>query len=157
MTRDDGTYRFERLPPGRFVVAIDLPAADRSLAAAAHASRLTGALAAGERRSVETIALPPEVPIARLEGIVRGADGAAAAHVRVFLRGGDEEGHVVGEPAVTDALGRFAIAVIEGVSYEVFAVREERGAVRRTEFSAPVAFTASAATPPVVVTLRRSF
>jgi hypothetical protein len=157
VTRDDGTYRFERLPAGPFVVAIDLPAADRPLATVALASRVTGTLAAGERRSVETITLPPEVPIARLEGVVRGADGAAAAHVRVFLRAGEDEGHVVGEPAVTDALGRFAIAVIEGVSYEVFAVREERGALRRTEFSAPVAFTAGAATPPVVVTLRRAF
>ena len=159
LTRDDGTYSLQKLSPGPFAIRAELPsehAEPREPTEAVQEPALTGILGAGHRLSVATLVLPPTHRIARLEGTVHDASGAPATNARVFLKGGEERARILGEPAVTDSLGRFVMTVVEGTHYDVFAERslaDRRGA----EFSDPVSITALPAMSPVRLTLRRRF
>ena len=84
------------------------------------------------------------------------AAGVPATNVRVFLKGGAGSAAILGEPAVTDTLGRFVMTVVEGIHYDVFAERQlfDR---RGSEFSDPVTFTALPVMSPVRLVLRRRF
>ena len=162
MTRDTGTFHLDKLPPGPFRVIVELPEGDSAAASSAEvdpeAIGASGLLGGGERLTLERIVIPAAVTIARLEGSVHSADGVAAPGARVFLKGGGGDGHILGEPAVTDSLGRFVLAVLEGGRYEVFAERRDtRAAPTRAEFSTPVVVEATAAMPPLRVTLRHGF
>lgn len=162
LTRDDGTYQIEKLPPGPFVLALELPVGDleHEQADAGETPALTrrGMLGGGERLTLGPLSLPSSVRIARLGGTVHTADGAPAPGARVFLKTGFEDGHILGEPAVADSLGRFLIAVLEGEQYQVFAERRvfETQAFR-SEFSVPVMLSATREMPPLRLTVRRRF
>ena len=160
LTRDDGSFRLERLPPGPFVVSVELLNDDagassvEDLGLASAATR--GVLRGGERLSLEPLRLPPTLSLVRLHGSVHTTDGAPAAGARVFLKDDLEGGHIVGEPAIADSLGRFVLAVLEGERYVVFAEgRVEHAAQANPAFSLPVVVNALAGMPPLRLTLRR--
>jgi Carboxypeptidase regulatory-like domain len=162
LTRDDGTYSLHRLTPGSFAVRVELPVEDREThgsddpAGAVQEPSLTAALAPGQRSSLPPLVLPPLCRLARLEGTVHDAAGVPATNVRVFLKGAAGSAAILGEPAVTDTLGRFVMTVVEGIHYDVFAERQlfdHRG----SEFSDPVTFTALPVMSPVRLVLRRRF
>jgi hypothetical protein len=150
-----------RLPPGSFTIRVEVPLQDAEThdgdqQDAVRDPSLTAVLGPGHRLSLATLVLPPTHRMARLEGTVHDAAGVPATNARVFLKGGEEGARILGEPAVTDSLGRFVMTVVEGTHYDVFAERpltDHRGA----EFSDPVTFTAQPVMSPVRLTLRRRF
>ena len=162
LTRDDGTYSFQKLPPGAFAVHVELPTADPDVCGGGAGSdrlqhqSLRTVLAAGERLSLPPIVLPSSYRLARLEGTVHEVTGAPAANARVFLKDAADRGRILGEPAVTDSLGRFVMAVIEGVDYHVFAERQPTDR-HGADFSDPLKFTALPAMSPLRLTLSRRF
>lgn len=162
LTRDDGTFRIERLPPGHFLVVLELPEDEPAdpLSEEAGSGEIGGhgTLAGGQHLVLERMVLPAGVPIARLEGSVHTADGWTAPGAKVFLKGAGEDGHLLGEPAVADSLGRFVLAVLEGQRYEVFAERRDsRKPPARAEFSTPVIVQAASVMSPLRLTMRRGF
>ena len=160
LTRDDGVFRIEKLPPGPFIVAIELPAGDvepeKSDAGDVPELRRPGVLGRGERLVLGPWPLPSSVRLTRLEGTVHTVDGAPAAGARVFLKAGTDAGRILGEPAVADSLGRFLIAVLEETDYQVFAEIQASQA-SRSEFSTPVPLSVTRTTPPLRLTIRRRF
>jgi hypothetical protein len=162
LTRDDGAFQIERLQPGPFRLVLELPegesAAPLSEEAGSGEVGSRGTLKGGQHLILDRILLPAGVPIARLEGSVHTADGWTAPGAKVFLKGEGEDGHILGEPAVADSLGRFVLAVLDGERYEVFAERRESHMPSsRAEFSTPVIVEATAEMPPLRLTLRRRF
>ena len=160
LTRDDGTYSLEGLPPGAFVIRTELPDGDRDDGdRAGHVNRaplIEATLGPGERRSLAPLVVPSTFHLARLEGTVHDLSGLPATNARVFLKGGEGGAPILGEPAVTDTLGRFVMTVVEGTHYDVFAERQLSDR-RGTEFSDPVTFMALPVMPPLRLTLRRRF
>ena len=158
LTRDDGTFEIDRLPPGGFVMAIELPAGDgveEPLAPAAIEKR--GTLGPGQRLTLDPLVLPSVTRIAKLAGTVHAPDGSPAPNARVFLKNPGEPGHILGAPATTDSLGRFVLAVLEGESYQVFAERQSAASPSSAEFSDPVTVKVSVEPPPLRLTVRRRF
>jgi carboxypeptidase family protein len=163
LTRDDGTYSFNRLPPGPFEIHVEPPSEDRETRGGDEPADmlqplpwLSSTLGAGRRLTLEPLVLPSSFRTVRIEGIVHDAEGAPASDARVFLKGATTRPRILGEPAVTDSLGRFVLTVIEGTSYGVFA--ERQAADRRgTEFSDQLTFTAALGMSPVRLALRRRF
>lgn len=162
LTRDDGAFQIDRLPPGPFLLRLELPenesAAPLPEEAGSGAIGSRGTLTGGQHLMLDRIALSTGVSIARLEGSVHTADGWTAPGAKVFLKGEGEDGHILGEPAVADSLGRFVLAVLDGARYEVFAERRESHMPpSRAEFSTPVIVEATSGMPPLRLTLRRRF
>jgi hypothetical protein len=81
-----------------------------------------------------------------------GGDGWSMADARVFLKGELGE-RLLGLPAVSDSLGRFVLAVVEGQRYQVFAERPSGD----SEFSEAVAVTAERGMTPLRLVVRRRF
>jgi hypothetical protein len=160
VTDDDGTYRMEQLPPGPFTLSVELAGHYRDTALEADpAGRLTvrGTLSAGQPLSLASLVVPSTVPIAHVVGSVHTTDGAPASGARVFLKSGDEDGHILGEAAVADMLGRFVLAALAGERYLIFAERPaSAGASHRPEFSPPLAVTVAPQMVPLRLTLRRA-
>jgi hypothetical protein len=156
LTRDDGSYEIGRLPPGPFAVHIELPmdgiAAETDVSSDPDLIVGRGNLGDGERRDMTTFPVPENVNVLRLEGTVVAADGWSMADARVFLKGESGE-RVLGVPAVSDALGRFVLAVVEGERYLVFAERPAGD----SEFSEPIAITAEPGMAPLRLVVRRRF
>jgi hypothetical protein len=147
LTHDDGTFRIDGVAPGAFAVVIEL---------AEEHEGIRGVLGGGERLPLQPIVLPPDLRVLRLEGSVHGPDGTPAAGARVFLKDAGDEGHIVGEAAVADDLGRFVLAVIEDGGYQVFAERQAPTS-SGPDFSDPVPVTPRAGMPPLRLTVRRRF
>jgi hypothetical protein len=160
LTRDDGSFSLQRLSPGPFVIRAEMPSDDPELLGVGgedvRVPARSAVLRPGERLSLQPLVVPRWLRLARLEGTVHDIGGGPAANARVFLKGGEGSAPILGEPAVTDSLGRFLMAVVEGTRYDVFAERQlsdRRGA----EFSDPVTFTAVPLMSPVRLSLRRRF
>jgi hypothetical protein len=115
-------------------------------------------LAGGEQLSLDPFVIAGAPGIVRIEGTVHGADAMAIAGARVFLKSAEDGGHILGAPAVTDSLGRFVLAAVEGERYQLFAETTIRqGNVRESLFSDPITFTAAAPMAPRRLTVRRRF
>lgn len=159
LTRADGAYEIDRVPPGVSTIAIELPAdndGEPSDRAAEDQSMATRAmLSGGQRLSLDPLVLPATLQIVRIEGTVQSPDGAPAAGARVFLKSAAEAGRIFGAPAVTDSLGRFAIAALGGEQYQVFAERDNAGG--HLTFSDPVPVHADQPVPLLRLTVRRRF
>ena len=152
LTRGDGTYEIDRVPPGPFVIGVELPGGD------GYAVASEGTLGGGERRELEPLVLPGDTRIAQLEGIVYRGDGAPAPGARVFIKGSGEGSHLIGAPAVADAGGRFAIALVDGERYCVFAEQAPTtGSSAAPEFSDAVEVSAARVLAPLRLTIRRRF
>ena len=148
LTRDDGSFEIARLPAGRFRIQAEPPVetTDETVAVA------TGVLGEGERRPLDTLALPAGMRLARLEGTVVGSDGWNMADARVFLKGESGE-RLLGVPAISDGLGRFVLTIVEGVQYHVFAERPSG----QSEFSDPMPVMGERKMRPLRLIVRRRF
>jgi hypothetical protein len=156
LTRDDGTFDIEHVSPGSFEIRIEVPVEtgdDETEPLSDEATLVArGNLAEGERQTIQTFTLPKTLHIVRLEGVVFGADGWSVADARVFLKGVLQQ-RLIGVPAITDALGRFVLAVPADEQYYVFA----EGASGESEFSEPVSITAEQRMAPLRLVVRRRF
>ena len=155
LTRDDGTYDLERLSPGPFEIRIAMPVeAGEPEESVNDETNLVarGTLGEGKRQVVQTFTLPTTFHIVRLEGVVVGPDGWSLPDARVFLKG-VSEARLIGVPAITDALGRFVLAVAADEQYYVFAER----ASGESEFSEPISITGEQRMAPLRLVVRRRF
>ncbi|HEY7500068.1 MAG TPA: carboxypeptidase regulatory-like domain-containing protein [Vicinamibacterales bacterium] len=161
ITDRDGRYEITRLPAGRFVVGVNTglqknaapvkvfhPGVDKI----ASATRV--ALGQGQRVTLDDLRIPSHITFVAVSGFVLDADGTAAEGARVYLRGVAEGDHIVAEPALVDFLGRFVIAALSGVEYEIFA---ERSRSPRTDSTEPLRLTVGEGMKPLRLVLRRRY
>jgi protocatechuate 3,4-dioxygenase beta subunit len=167
LTDGDGRYEIERIPPGRFIIAINT---ERNRNGALLQPRvfypgvtaLSGArgvsLKSGERVQLRDFMLPRDLTVIAVSGIVLDAAGLPAPNAQVYLKGEAGDDYILGEPAVTDPNGRFTLATIAGRNYRLFAERSRDEASRiRIDSSEQVPFTATASGPPFKLTLRARY
>lgn len=161
-TDRDGYYLFPKLPPGRFVIAVE----DRPPAPGGKRSRVflpatntAGAAARvivgeGERVQAPEFRLPASVNYVAVHGFVLDADGTPAEGARVYLKGAGEGDRIVGEPAVADFVGRFVLAALAGTEYSIFAERT-RGS--RVDSAVPIGVVPAEGEKPITLTLHRRY
>ena len=167
LTGLDGRFELVHVPPGRFIVGINTQR-DRGgglphprvfhpgVETVAAATRVP--LSEGERVQLRDFVLPRAVQYTAVTGIVLEADGWPAPGARVYLKGHADTDYIVGEPAVTDASGRFVLAAISGRPYRLFAERQRSGTPNaRLDSSEQVPFVGSVNLPPFRLTLRRRY
>jgi hypothetical protein len=167
MTNREGAYELTRVPPGRFVVGLNMqrdregglplprilhPGVER----VAEATRVT--LGGGDRVALRDFVVPAEVSYVQITGIVLAPDGALAPGALVYLKGPSSADYILTGPAVADDQGRFVVSVLSGREYRIFAERTERsGRTPRIESSDQVSLTGVADLPPITLSLRRRY
>jgi hypothetical protein len=168
VTDHDGHFELTRVPPGEYVVGINL-ARDRegrllqprvfypgreSVGAAARVK-----IAAGERKVLADFVLPPSLKHVLVTGVVLEPDGGPAAGARVFLKSADENGYVLGEPVISDSSGRFTASALAGREYAVFAERpiSDSGNGRVESSDAVKVSLADTSPAPLTLALRRRY
>ena len=114
-----GRFEFTRLPPGRYVVGINLERGPDRLRpwAPARSEPPVVVLDTGELRTLAPIMTRRLTPI-RVRGLVRHVDGGAAAGQRVTAHPATDLGQEsFGGSAVTDAQGVFEMELMHGHAY----------------------------------------
>ena len=166
LTDGDGRYEIVQVPEGRFVVGINTRQAPDGVAeprlfhpgvpSVARSTRVM--LRAGERVTLPDFVLPRDVTYVTVTGVVVDAGGTPAAYAKVYLKGLEDSGFILSEPAVTDASGRFMLAAISGRTYRLFAERARTDTgVTRVDSSDQLPLTAAGGAPPLKLTLRRRY
>ena len=131
VTNRDGAYELSRLPPGRYLIGINVGPHRRT---ATHrplqfvypgVEKLTSAkrvtLGPGASVALDDLRLPPHIKYVSFSGVVLDATGVPATRARVYLKGMGEDDEIAVEPATTDGWGRFVIAVQAAEKYRLFA------------------------------------
>jgi hypothetical protein len=165
LTGQDGRYELRQIPPGRYIVGINTQrAADApvpfprifhpGVEALDGATRV--ALTGGQQTEIGDLVLPRAIRHVAISGVVLDPDGTPARDARVFLKGSAETDYILGEPAVTDASGRFMLTAFDGFQYRLFAERIDAG-TRRIESSEQSPVTAAPGLPPFKLTLRAHY
>jgi hypothetical protein len=153
VTTRDGFYEMNDIPPGRFLVGVNVRGGLDGEGAALYPEKVEVPL--GRRVALGALAVPASLAIVQLSGVVLDAAGAPAEGARVFLRGPSERDYVVGEPVVADFVGRFTIAAVAG-DYVLFAERVRAGdAHGRLDVSETLHISRSDYGRAVKLTLRR--
>lgn len=164
-TAADGTFTISELPPGPYAVGFNMRRVSgyglypRVLYSSNNdASPSVIALAAGAHVAIGDFVVPAAIGIARVTGLVDRDDHEPVAGVKVFLEVDDPQSMtLVGEPAVVDARGAFAIAVLPGYRYRVFAeseVTDPASGNPRIIRSDVVVVTGVRDAPPLLLTLK---
>jgi hypothetical protein len=161
-TGRDGRYEFAGVPPGRFVVGINLGLERDDVARVLHpglpelSRGASFALLPGGAIDLGDLNLPAAVEIVQVTGFVFDLHGAPVENVRVYLRGPNERDFIIGLPVMTDFMGRFVIAAAADREYQLFAERPRPGDARgRMDVSDPIAIVASSSSVPMKLRLRR--
>ena len=161
-TGRDGRYEFAGVPPGRFVVGINIRQEPYGVPRVLHpgVSEITRAAAfvlpAGGDIDLGDLYVPRAVEIAQVTGFVFDVHGVPVEHARVYLRGPNDRDFIIGQAVTTDFMGRFVIAAAAAREYRLFAERPRPGDARgRIDASESVAVTASSSSPPLRLQLRR--
>lgn len=156
-TDRNGVYEIRGVPPGVFIVGVDLRGAGESTVFHPGVSTSVAArafsLAAGAGLDLGTLALPAAVELVEVRGLVFDAARAPAAGARVYLRSADDDGRSVSAPVTTDFAGGFAIAMPAHHEYEIFAERDAGNG--RLEVTDTVRVGAGHRHSPLTLTLRR--
>lgn len=165
-TSDDGTYELKGVPPGRFVVGINLKRqseADVDEPRIFHpgvASSLTAQvvrLRPSERVSAGDLVLPESMAFAPIRGVVVDTAGVPVAGAAVYLKRDGVGGHIV---AVRDTnqLGEFVIAALASRRYQVFAEYAGRDLpAKMMQSSEAIAIDAAAGMTPLRLVVRRQY
>ena len=133
MVAADGSFEAGELPPGDYVVGVNLrglPSAGTPYARVLHPGGTTPGTVTvkpGERVDLGTWQLPSPAPAWVVSGIVAWEDGrpAAGIEIRAFDVAGDSEFSVVAGRALSGADGRFEIQLWRGHRYR-FVVTSDR-------------------------------
>jgi hypothetical protein len=160
VTGSDGIYELSRIPPGDYVLGVNMNRdADSQLPSAFYPGvfRLADArrvrLAGGQSLALGDFVLPRETRAVRLYGVVLDPDGSPAAGARVFLKGAPGIDYVVADPVTTDTYGQFVIAAFASGRYRLFAERDRGGS--RLDSSDEIPIAAGDLLPMRVVLRRR--
>jgi hypothetical protein len=167
LTRDDGSYAFSRVPPGRFVIGVNTRPDPHALNVDPRVlhpgvRRLQSAtvftVEPGARLTLDDFVMPASVPYVRVSGVVLDADGYFAAGARVYLAGPNVGDALLTEPAITGASGRFVIAALAGREYRLLAERTPaRDAGSRVDSCDPILVRAEPGLLPVRLKLRARY
>ena len=135
LTNADGVYELTKVPPGRYVAAINAERDFRTrellqprimhpgVEGAGDATRFD--VGPGERVKLSDWSMPPSRALVIVRGTVTTASGEPAAGVSVSLAMGESRNMLrqVGANTVTDAKGQFGISALEGQRYRLQAHR----------------------------------
>ncbi len=142
LTRDDGSFEVEELPPGRYRLAVNADADFRGTpyrpptyhpgVAGADAATVIE-LAGGQQVTVDDFVVPATVGLTTLRGVVVGVDGRPAAGVRIYVQVPGSPPRSVGKPAVTDGDGRFVATVGQAARFLILAELANPMVVGRSE------------------------
>ena len=163
-TRHDGTYELKALPPGRFVVGINLKRdsdSDRDEPRIFHPGvteprdAQVVRMNASEQVTLGDLRLPDSFAVAQVGGIVVDASGVPVAGAAVYLKREGVGGHILAKRE-TNERGEFVLAALVGRRYEVFA--EYAGSDRKANVSSSaVAIEPASGMPPVRLVVRRQY
>jgi hypothetical protein len=165
-TDRNGQYDFLRVPPGRFIVGVNIgprrKRTPRPLQLVYTSAESTAAkrvsVGAGDVVGLSDWILPAHLRFVPISGVVLDADGAPADRARVYIKGVEEDDEIVAEPAITDSSGRFVIAAVADAPYRLFAERDRsEGEIRRIDSTDPVTLTATDRMSAVRLSLRRRY
>ena len=121
-----GSFEFVEVPPGRFVVGVDLTRRmnpDVIFPATFHPGTMNAALATvvqldgGQQRELETMSLPSARRSYRLTGTVVFDDGSPASGAFISLSDGGARWRQVAVGIKPESDGTFSFVVHEGLSY----------------------------------------
>jgi hypothetical protein len=167
LTDDEGRYEIVHVPAGRFIIGINTQRSRDGLLLEPRlfypgVTSLSGAagvtLKSGERTTLRDFVVPRGIVFVAVSGIVVDANGAPAPNAQVYLKGELDADYILGEPAVTDASGRFTLAAIAGRNYRLFAERSrDDPRIARIDSSEQVPFTAAVGAPPFKLILRARY
>jgi hypothetical protein len=116
------------------------------------------AAAAGARVALGDFRIPAQWKFVTVAGVVFDADGRPADGARVYLKGAEDDDHILAEPAIADMSGRFVIAALAGHHYRLFAERPgPSGRLSRVDSSDQVRITPVEGVKPVRLTLERRY
>lgn len=137
-TETDGTFEIRGLPPGKYIVGVnlaDLPTKYNPYARTVYPSdgttEATITIGVGDAFDLGTWRLPPPVPIVKVSGVAVWADGtpAAGAHVDAWDVTGNTVGRARGAGFVAVAAdGTFTLELRQGRTY-TFVGRDGRSAM----------------------------
>jgi hypothetical protein len=162
-TEEDGTYEFNGLPPGRYIVGVGILRPPNSTSRYSdiyypNASNLRGAhvLTLGEGQKINDInfRLPPPIPTVPLKGLILDRSGKPVGDVFVQILD-VETGHVVDVKEDVADDGTFSFIVPTGRKYRVRAIKynfPEDG-----EQSDAITITASEKLTPITLRLVKPF
>jgi hypothetical protein len=149
-TAGDGTFEFNQVPPGTYVLgfnsARDLTGR-RSLPAAFHPGVIDGARAAtiditaAQRIQLRDFVVPPEIKLTTVSGTVVDREGAPISGALVTVSPSVEGQAATGPTLRTKEDGRFAFSVVQDVRYMLHvsgsaATSDERPLVSNSTFRA---------------------
>ncbi len=129
-TDNAGRYVFSRVPAGRYVIGVGLQTAfdgrpllprifHPGVGSAAQAAPVD--LDEGQRVRLADFVLPPTSRVTTIRGRVVTEQDRPAAGATVYLHGETDRTPALAAPALTDATGRFSIAVLQGQRYSLVA------------------------------------
>jgi Carboxypeptidase regulatory-like domain len=165
-TDRNGNYDFLRVPPGRFIVGVNIgPRRKRSprplqlvYSSAESTAAKRVSVGAGDVVGLSDWILPAHLRFVPISGVVLDADGVPADRARVYMKGVEEDDEIVAEPAITDSSGRFVIAAVADAPYRLFAEGDRsEGEIHRIDSTDPVTLTATDRMSAVRLSLRRRY
>lgn len=129
-TNDEGRFEIERMPPGRYLLGVNLensPNAEHpyprtyypGVAGRAEASVIEIGL--GQKQSVRELRLPPRIIERTVQGVVVWPDGTPAGGADVHMTHINRPGYSVNGWPKADAQGRFTLTGLDGETYFVHA------------------------------------
>lgn len=151
-TDQDGRYSFTAVPPGRYLMALNLNRYPQpndptnayprtyypGVAQASQASIIT--LAAGEKLTQRNLQLPQRRPASVIKGIVMWADGSPVANAGISFRDVTYHDSLSNYGIEADAMGQFTInayegqtIVIEARSDRPYIINPRRGPMERAQ------------------------
>lgn len=164
-TNVNGRFEFTDLPPGRYVVGVDLTRSmDPTLVhprtfypgTGDRGSAIVIDLSGGDRRELAAMSLPASRRQSRLTGRVRFADGRPASGSIVSLSDAVDTFRQVATAQVTGADGEFTFIVHEGLEYSARAFVDVDGIVPAQMSGATDPFVVTAGMAPITVVLGAS-
>ena len=161
-TDDEGRYRFEGVPPGRFIINMRFDGEEESSRPFPNlyhpnARRAEEAavveIGESEKREDYDLHLPPKPQERTIEGVAVFSDGKPAAGVSLNYSAPDLPHSSYVYTVTTDGAGRFSFKGYEGMRYKIWA--SMRGADNKWISSQPVDVPASGEGTPVRVLIPR--
>ena len=129
-TDDEGRFEIERMPPGRYLLGVNLgnsPSSEHPYPRTYYPGvpgRNEAAvieIGLGQKQSVRELRLPPRIVERRVQGVVIWPDGTPAAGADVHMTHINRPGFTVNGWPKADAQGRFTLTGLDGQTYFVHA------------------------------------
>jgi hypothetical protein len=162
-TDRNGWYEIAGVPPGRFAAAVNLTDGEMDELRVFHsggrvpsAARLV-ALGPGDEVDLGTLALPPDIELVEVGGLVVDGARTPVEGARVYARAIGDRARIVRPPTTTDFAGGFLLTIPVGHELELFAERQAGADPGDVDASEPVVVRGVPGAGPLILTVRRIF